>query len=354
MTGPIPDPTKLADELERLARRKYDFQPALASVLRKHEPGGLTGFDWCDREAFEQVRQLLSLVPTILAALRRPTPPSAVAKDALVAAYTAGATDTHNWWAAGNVEREADFTEAAHDYADAALASQDAPSVDAIADEDVAADLQEGRPMDDTMRAVLRATGESEVERVLRILKNWHLSTVQDEEGNGYPLLDAVSTPGTTVATGEEELGEIAFAIVASLPRESVAETVEPGESEVERVAKEAGLFPRVVTHERALQAAHNFIDAHFNNREGKGVLTGIPAREDHDDLLLTDYIKQQRALASLPSRESVVAETVAAIVAWLRSAPGHGKWAEKYAAKIEHGDWRTRVPADPTKGETT
>jgi hypothetical protein len=288
MTGPIPDPTKLADELERLARRKYDFQPALASVLRKHEPGGLTGFDWCDREAFEQVRQLLSLVPTILAALRRPTPPSAVAKDALVAAYTAGATDTHNWWAAGNVEREADFTEAAHDYADAALASQDAPSVDAIADEDVAADLQEGRPMDDTMRAVLRATA------------------------------------------------------------------VEPGESEVERVAKEAGLFPRVVTHERALQAAHNFIDAHFNNREGKGVLTGIPAREDHDDLLLTDYIKQQRALASLPSRESVVAETVAAIVAWLRSAPGHGKWAEKYAAKIEHGDWRTRVPADPTKGETT
>lgn len=37
--------------------------------------------------------------------------------EALAAAYSAGATDTHNWWAAGNVEREADFGEAASDYA---------------------------------------------------------------------------------------------------------------------------------------------------------------------------------------------------------------------------------------------
>jgi len=41
----------------------------------------------------------------------------------VIAAYEAGATDVHNHWAAGNHEREADFTEAAHDYADCALST---------------------------------------------------------------------------------------------------------------------------------------------------------------------------------------------------------------------------------------
>lgn len=58
----------------------------------------------------------------------------------------------------------------------------------------------------------------------------------------------------------------------------------------------QAGIFSRIVTHEQARQAAKNFIDAHFNNKDGKGVLTGIPARPDHDDILLTDYIRQQAA----------------------------------------------------------
>jgi len=65
--------------------------------------------------------------------------------------------------------------------------------------------------------------------------------------------------------------------------------------------ATQAGLFPRIVTHEQARQAAKNFIDAHFNNPGGKGVLTGIPARDDHDDIVLTDYIRQQAASHSLP-----------------------------------------------------
>ena len=60
--------------------------------------------------------------------------------------------------------------------------------------------------------------------------------------------------------------------------------------------AGDAGTFPRIVTHEQALQAAKNLIDAHFNNRDGKGVLTSIPARPEDDDLTLMDYIKQQRA----------------------------------------------------------
>lgn len=38
-------------------------------------------------------------------------------RDMIANAYAAGATDTHNWWAAGNVEGEADFGEAASDYA---------------------------------------------------------------------------------------------------------------------------------------------------------------------------------------------------------------------------------------------
>jgi FtsZ-binding cell division protein ZapB len=38
-------------------------------------------------------------------------------KDQLATAYATGATDVHNHWAAGNVEAEPDFTEAAEDYA---------------------------------------------------------------------------------------------------------------------------------------------------------------------------------------------------------------------------------------------
>lgn len=38
-------------------------------------------------------------------------------RDLLADAYAAGATDVHNWWAAGNTEGEADFGEAASDYA---------------------------------------------------------------------------------------------------------------------------------------------------------------------------------------------------------------------------------------------
>lgn len=42
-------------------------------------------------------------------------------RDALSAAYEAGATDVHNWAAAGNIESVADFAEAASDYAAAAM-----------------------------------------------------------------------------------------------------------------------------------------------------------------------------------------------------------------------------------------
>lgn len=56
----------------------------------------------------------------------------------------------------------------------------------------------------------------------------------------------------------------------------------------------DGSLFPRVVSHDQARDAALNFINAHFGN-EGKGVLTGVPARENHDDLVLVDYIKQRR-----------------------------------------------------------
>ncbi len=58
---------------------------------------------------------------------------------------------------------------------------------------------------------------------------------------------------------------------------------------------KHVGTFPRKVSHDEALRSAYNFINQHFNNTHGKGVLTGIPARPDHDDILLTDYIMQQR-----------------------------------------------------------
>lgn len=64
----------------------------------------------------------------------------------------------------------------------------------------------------------------------------------------------------------------------------------------IEAMAR-AGIFPRIVSHDDALAAAQDLIDAFFGN-EGRGVLTGVPAREDHADVLLVDYIKQQRAAA--------------------------------------------------------
>lgn len=77
----------------------------------------------------------------------------------------------------------------------------------------------------------------------------------------------------------------------------------------------QAGLFPRIVTHDEAWQAAMNFIDAHFRNPKGKGVYTSIPARPDNDDIVLSDYIKQQRSLARLnatPSRQEADVELAA------------------------------------------
>lgn len=59
------------------------------------------------------------------------------------------------------------------------------------------------------------------------------------------------------------------------------------------------GIFPRTVSHDEALTAAQNFINAHFRNPEGRGVLTSIPACADDDDLILVDYIKQRREHAA-------------------------------------------------------
>lgn len=68
----------------------------------------------------------------------RPSPVVDGLADALAAAYTAGATAVHEWWAAGNVEREADFGEAASDYARSidltALAMRPAPETTASDD----------------------------------------------------------------------------------------------------------------------------------------------------------------------------------------------------------------------------
>jgi hypothetical protein len=99
----------------------------------------------------------------------------------------------------------------------------------------------------------------------------------------------------------------------------------------------QAGLFPRVVTHDQAAAAAKNFIDAHFNNEGGKGVLTGVPARQDHDDLVLTDYIKQQRAKDRLASHTGTggvdvegLADRIADSVAETIATEFNGFWAKE------------------------
>lgn len=59
------------------------------------------------------------------------------------------------------------------------------------------------------------------VETIFRVLRDWRLSTMAqgDEPTEGYPLVDAVSTPNGTIESGETELGEIAATIAEALQR---------------------------------------------------------------------------------------------------------------------------------------
>jgi len=59
------------------------------------------------------------------------------------------------------------------------------------------------------------------VETIFRVLRDWRLSTMAqgDEPTEGYPLIDAVSTPTGTIESGETELGEIAATIAEALQR---------------------------------------------------------------------------------------------------------------------------------------
>lgn len=76
----------------------------------------------------------------------------------------------------------------------------------------------------------------------------------------------------------------------------------------------QAGTFERVVSHDEALEAAKALIDGHFNNKGGRGVYISIPAQPDNTDVLLVDYIKQQRALSRLASTRPMT-EDVAGLV---------------------------------------
>lgn len=76
------------------------------------------------------------------------------------------------------------------------------------------------------VRAMLTFAEEARVAEQTRIaevaykaLRDWRLSTMgqEDEPSAGYPLVDAVSTPGTDIGTGEEELREIAHALATAI-----------------------------------------------------------------------------------------------------------------------------------------
>jgi hypothetical protein len=59
---------------------------------------------------------------------------------------------------------------------------------------------------------------------VLKLLRSYRLTMTQDDEGNGYPLVDAVTPPGDAAITrGIEELEYLA---------EDISRTIEPLEAE--------------------------------------------------------------------------------------------------------------------------
>ena len=128
---------------------------------------------------------------------------------------------------------------------------------------------------------------------------------------------------------------------------------------DLERRLREASLFPRIVTHDEARQSAKNFIDAHFNNRDGKGVLTGIPARAEHDDLVLSDYIRQRRVadeaqtdeIARLRAENEALRE---ALVPFAEAAEdleesthdSCSMWEHHVSINVEAGDFRRAAAA--------
>lgn len=60
----------------------------------------------------------------------------------------------------------------------------------------------------------------AETEKLIyKVLRDYRLTNIgqEDEPSEGYPLVDAVSTPDTDISTGEEQLGEIAYAIAAAI-----------------------------------------------------------------------------------------------------------------------------------------
>jgi hypothetical protein len=54
-------------------------------------------------------------------------------------------------------------------------------------------------------------------------------------------------------------------------------------------------MFSRRVTHDEARKAAQRLINSHFDN-SGEKAVTRIPTQPDDDDVMICDYIDQQRA----------------------------------------------------------
>lgn len=76
--------------------------------------------------------------------------------------------------------------------------------------------------------------------RVLKLLRNYRLTMTEDEKGNGYPLVDAVTPPGdATITRGIEELEYLA---------EDISRTIEQLEAENKRLRE-------------ALEVLENFAD---------------------------------------------------------------------------------------------
>ena len=114
-----------------------------------------------------------------------------------------------------------------------------------------------------------------------------------------------------------------------------------------------APMFNRPISHDEARQAAINFIDAHFKNKKGKGVRTSVPTQTDDDDILLTDYIRQQRNLNA--AKDARITELEAALkpfadcVEYIDAGEDDEEWA-KFRLLIK--DYRRAAQA--LKGETS
>lgn len=84
---------------------------------------------------------------------------------------------------------------------------------------------------------------DAEVEAVFRILRNFRLSNMADDEGDAYPLVDAMTADGCSIADGIEQMQSLAYDIAEAARRSADARVAAAVKDALEHVAAPFSLY---------------------------------------------------------------------------------------------------------------